>query len=185
MVDEHTRLETERLVLRGFTLADARPLEAIAGERRIADTTISVPHPFTPADAVRWIEGSRRGMAEGRSYRFAIELAGRAELIGYAALHDVDFEHRQAEISFWIGGGFEGRGYVTEAAGRLVDFAFDELGLNRLCAFHMVRNEGSARVLARLGFRQEGLLRHRVRKWGLFEDVLVWSRLRGDPPPGA
>lgn len=169
------RLETERLVLRPFTTTDAIDLQAIAGERRIVDTTISVPHPFSSADAADWIEKGRRGMLTGTAYGFAITLSAPEQLIGYAALHDVDTEHAQAEISFWVGAGFEGKGYVTEAARRLIDFAFDEIGLNRLCAFHMVRNRGSERVLEKLGFRQEGYLRQRVRKWGVFEDVLAWA----------
>lgn len=178
MDDQQCRLETTRLSLRPLTTADAARLEAIAGERRIADTTISVPHPFTQADAVKWIEKSR--LMDGTCYGFAIALSESAQLIGYAALNDVDREHSQAEISFWIGGEFEGEGYVTEAAGRLVGFAFDQVGLNRLCAFHMVRNRGSGRVLEKLGFRHEGLLRERVRKWGVFEDVLAWGLLRSD-----
>lgn len=173
-------LRTERLVLRSFTSADAAALQAVARERRIADTTISVPHPFTAADAVMWIEKGHRGMVDGTYYGFALVLPEPARLIGYAALHDVNREHSQAEVSFWIGAEFEGRGFVTEAAACLIDFAFDKIGLNRLCAFHMVRNRGSERVLKKLGFRQEGYFRQRVRKWGAFEDVLAWSLLRDD-----
>ncbi|TGE02262.1 GNAT family N-acetyltransferase [Methylobacterium nonmethylotrophicum] len=177
-------LRTRRLVLRSFTNADAAALQVIAGERRIADTTISVPHPFTMADAIRWIEKAQRGLIDGTQYGFAIALPTPARLIGYAALHEVDREHAGAEVSFWIGAEFEGQGFVTEAAARVISFAFDEIGLNRLCAFHMVRNPGSGRVLEKLGFRQEGYLRHRVRKWGTFEDVLAWSLLRGDREAG-
>jgi len=52
--------------------------------------------------------------------------------------------------------------------------------LHRMCAYHMVRNTASGRVLARLGMRQEGRLRDMVKKWGAFEDVMLWSILRDE-----
>jgi len=177
------RLTTDRLVLRPFDRSDAAVLEKLAGDRRIADTTISVPHPFTSAHAADWINAGQRGHATGGHRSFAIAERASHVLIGYAGLHDIDAEHRQAEISFWIGGAFEGRGYVTEAARRLIDFAFADLALNRICAFHMVRNAGSQRVLEKLGFAREGYLRERVRKWERYEDVLAWSLLRSDRRP--
>ena len=67
---------------------------------------------------------------------------------------------------------------ATEAAAAAVRFGFGELELNRITAYHMVRNAASARVLTRLGFQGEGLLRQRVRNWGMFEDVLAYALLR-------
>ena len=60
----------------------------------------------------------------------------------------------------------------------VVRYVFESLGLNRLYAYHMVRNPASGRVLEKNGFKQEGLLRQRVRKWGRFEDVAQWAILR-------
>ena len=59
-------------------------------------------------------------------------------------------------------------------------FGFERLGVNRICAFHITRNPASGRVLEKAGFRREGLLRQRVRKWGVFEDVVVLAVLRED-----
>ncbi len=69
---------------------------------------------------------------------------------------------------------------VTEAGRAAVKYAFDKLNLNRICAYHMARNPASGRVLAKIGFSQEGLLRQRVRKWGVFEDVIICALLRSD-----
>lgn len=177
-------IRTARLLLRPLEPEDAGALAAVAGERRIADTTISVPHPFGPAVAERWIAACLKDNARGSRLGLAILPEGSGELIGYIGLHHIDREHGEAEISFWIGSGHEGRGLVSEACEALIDHGFEALGLNRICAFHMARNPGSERVLAKLGFQREGLLRQRVRKWGVYEDVLVWSRLRSDPEPG-
>lgn len=177
-------IRTSRLLLRPLGPEDATAVAAVAGERRIADTTISVPHPFGPAEAERWIAACLKDAAEGHRLGLAMTAEGSGELIGYVGLHHIDREHGEAELSFWIGSGHEGRGLVGEACRAVIDHGFGALGLNRICAFHMARNPASERVLARLGFQREGLLRQRVRKWGVHEDVLVWSRLRSDPAPG-
>jgi [ribosomal protein S5]-alanine N-acetyltransferase len=62
----------------------------------------------------------------------------------------------------------------------MLHYGFNVEGLNRICAYHMVRNHASGNVLARLGMRQEGRLRQMIKKWDVFEDVLVWSILRDE-----
>lgn len=69
---------------------------------------------------------------------------------------------------------------MSEAIGAVLRLAFEDLGLNRVHAYHMVRNPPSGRVLASHGFRAEGVLRERVRKWGVFEDVVLQALLRAD-----
>jgi [ribosomal protein S5]-alanine N-acetyltransferase len=173
-------LQTARLTLRPLLPEDAGPLISLAGDRAIADTTISVPHPFTSEHARAWI--SQYGRAEPASLHryFAVILRSEQALIGVVALRDIDREHSQAELSFWIGRPYWGRALATEAAAAVLAFAFGDLQLNRVTAYHMVRNAASRRVLTRLGFQGEGLLRQRVRKWGVFEDVLAYALLRTD-----
>jgi [ribosomal protein S5]-alanine N-acetyltransferase len=173
-------LQTARLTLRPFRSEDAEPLTCLAGDRAIADTTISVPHPFTSEHARAWI--SQYGRADPASLHryFAGFLRSEQALVGVVALRDIDREHSQAELSFWIGRPYWGRGLATEAAAAVLAFAFGDLELNRVTAYHMVRNAASRRVLRRLGFQGEGLLRQRVRKWGIFEDVLAYALLRTD-----
>jgi RimJ/RimL family protein N-acetyltransferase len=78
---------------------------------------------------------------------------------------------------------FWNRGYTTEAAIALVDFAFRQLGLNRVSAEHMVHNPASGRVLEKAGLRPEGLLRQHAKKWGRFHDVAVFGLVREDWSP--
>jgi [ribosomal protein S5]-alanine N-acetyltransferase len=65
----------------------------------------------------------------------------------------------------------------------LVRYGFEHLNLNRIHAHHMVRNRASGRVLQKVGMKQEGVLRQRVRKWGVFEDVVALAILREDWTP--
>jgi RimJ/RimL family protein N-acetyltransferase len=69
---------------------------------------------------------------------------------------------------------------MSEALKPVLCFGFEELSLNRLYAYHMARNPASGKVLKKNGFVQEGLLRQRVRKWGVFEDVVLLAILRED-----
>jgi RimJ/RimL family protein N-acetyltransferase len=168
------------LTLDALVAEDVPSLASLAGDRAIADTTISVPHPLDAEVARQWLASLTQAMAVGSAEHFAIREAAGTPLVGMVSLRGIDREHEEAELSFWIGRPFWGRGYATEAAGAAVDRAFDGLGINRIVAHHMVRNPASGRVLARLGFRQEGLLRERVKKWGVYEDVVLMALLRRD-----
>ena len=131
-------LLTSRLVLRPFDVDDTERLVGIAGQRRIADATISVPHPFGEAEARAWIAQATDPGAADRAFVVARRDAP-LRMIGYAGLRHVDLEHREGEISFWFDGVEEGNGYATESAGALVRYGFDRAGLNRLCACHQAQ----------------------------------------------
>lgn len=152
----------------------------MAGAREIADTTVAIPHPYGLDHALAWIGNQRRESVRGRATNFAIRLLPGSPLIGSASLRDIDREHLQAELGFWIGHEWWGKGYATEAAAAVIRFGFETLGLNRICAHHMARNPAAGRVLLHVGMRREGLLRERVKKWGVYEDVAVYAVLRED-----
>jgi [ribosomal protein S5]-alanine N-acetyltransferase len=175
-------LATERLTLGALHDEDAAELERLAGAREIADTTISIPHPYTRADAERFITHQREAGARGDEVIFAIRQTG-GSLVGCVSLREIDREHLQAELGYWIGVPYWGQGFATEASRAVVRFGLETLGLNRLCAHHMARNPASGRVLERIGMQREGVLRRRVRKWGRFEDVVIYALLREEAPP--
>lgn len=171
-------LESERLVLKPLTPKDAPILHLLAGRREIADTTISIPHPYSEQQALQWIVGTAELYAKGKVVVFAIQLKGEGGLVGTIGLRDIDSEHSQAELGFWIAVECWRKGYATEAARTVVAFGFEQLGLNRIYAHYMARNPASGHVLAKIGMKPEGLLRQRVRKWGVFEDVVPMALLR-------
>ncbi len=178
--EEQPNLLTERLLLRPFTLDDAPSLHHLAGAREIADTTISIPHPYESDYARTWIAGHKSAFMQGTAVHFGIETKDVRQLIGAIALRDIEREHSQAELSFWIGVQWWGKGFVSEAARCLLGYGFEQLHLNRICAYHMVRNPASGRVLGKIGMKQEGLMRQRVRKWGIYEDVVLCAILHED-----
>ncbi len=181
------KLETERLVLRPLRPEDAPAVASLAGRREIADTTISIPHPYSEQQARQWISTPTGREHSPGQIAFAIINKVDGDLIGAVGLREIDSEHCQAEMGFWVDVDLWGNGYATEAARAVIRYGFEALRLNRIYAHHMVRNPASGRVLEKVGMKREGLLRQRVRKWGVFEDVVLLAILRDDwtPPQGA
>lgn len=173
-------LETERLILRPLVFTDASLIQQFASDYQIADTMISIPHPYPDGEAERYISKQMAELEAGVSFTFAIELKSKKRLKGIIEIRDLDKEHSLAEISFWLAVEAWGKGYMSEALPPLLRFGFETLSLNRLYAYHMARNSASGKVLRKNGFRQEGLLRQRVRKWGVFEDVVLLAIIRED-----
>jgi RimJ/RimL family protein N-acetyltransferase len=179
-VSARPTLRTTRLLLGGFALDDAAELQRLAGAREVADTTLAIPHPYHTEDALSWIERQNSDDGEPGAVNFAIRLLPRSQLIGSIGLRDIDSQHGQAELGFWIGKDWWGQGYAREAARAVIQFGFDSLDLNRICAHHMTRNPASGRVLLAAGMQRDVVLRQRVQKWGVYEDVVVYAVVRDD-----
>lgn len=178
------RLRTDRLLLRPFELADAPDVQRLAGDRSIADTTLNIPHPYEDGMAENWIKGHREKMEKGEVLNLAVTLAETGKLIGAVGLV-LDPRFESAELGYWIGRPYWGRGYATEAARAPVHYGFTTLGLNRIQARHMSRNPASGRVMEKLGMKYEGCLRQYVKKWDVFEDMKMYSVLKSEYTAGA
>ena len=170
-------LQTARLTLRPFTLADAADVQRLAGEREIADTTLNIPHPYEDGMAEQWISTHQDRYAKGELATFALELRDVTTLIGTVSLQ-IHEQHANAELGYWIGTPFWSRGYCTEAAHAVVGYGFEALHLHRVYAYHMKRNPASGRVLQKIGMGYEGCLRQHVKKWEQFEDLEAYGILR-------
>lgn len=177
---EQVVLNTPWLRLRSLNLSDALAIQKAASARKIADTMISLPHPYPAGEAQRYVARQLAEGKSGRSVTFTIEQKEEGSFCGLVELRDIDREHSQGELSFWLAVEAWGRGYMSNIVQTVVQYGFEACNLNRLYAYHMTRNPASGRVLEKNGFKQEGLLRQRVRKWGQFEDVALWAILRQD-----
>lgn len=183
--DTRPELRTERLLLRPFQLNDSEAMEAIINDRLIASNTRTIEFPYPTGAAQVWINGHAESWLAGRSVVFAI-CNGRidskirpGELMGAIGL-EIEEADQRAELGFWMGADFRGRGFCTEAARAVVEFGLQRLALNRIYAEHLLRNPASGRVLEKIGMRREGVLRRHCRKWGVFEDVAVLGILSSD-----
>ena len=172
---EQPTLRTARLVLRPFTLADAPRVQQLAGAREVALNTLMIPHPYPDGAAEEWIRSHEAKLAEG-AINFAID---DGALVGAIAL-TVKRDDEVAEIGYWLGVPFWGRGYTTEAAAEVVRYGFEELNLNKIYAAYFVRNPASGAILRKLGMRYEGTLRQQHKKWGEYIDVEFYGILRNE-----
>jgi RimJ/RimL family protein N-acetyltransferase len=150
-------LETERLCLRPLQRADAGAIARLANDRRIAENTASMPHPYTLADAEDFL---RRVETSPSEVAFAITLNDDT-LIGACGLKRD--RSNATEIGYWLGVPYWGQGYATEAARALIDHAFGDLGLDHLEADARVSNPASRRVLEKCGFQWSRVILRRVR----------------------
>jgi RimJ/RimL family protein N-acetyltransferase len=140
------RLATERLVLRPFQRSDAPEFAHLAGDWAVASMTSDIPYPFSAKQAAGWLRPVRGEV------RFAVELEGA--LIGGAGYYRRP--SGAAELGFWLGRRWWGRGYATEAARAVVQHGFANPNLPGFSSAHFVDNPASQRVLAKLGFETVG-----------------------------
>jgi len=172
-------LQTVRLIVRPMTEADAPAVQALARDRDVAFTTLNVPHPYPDGAAAGWIRTQAASFAHGDLAVFGIELQDGGDLVGTCGLR-LETAHGRAEIGYWIGKEYWGRGVATEAARAVVEYAFEHLQLHRVHAHHYSRNPASGAVLRKIGMRHEGRQRQHVLKWGVFEDIELYGVLRDE-----
>ncbi len=173
------RITTPRLVLRAPTEADAPRIEVCCGPREMAMMLLRSPHPYPPGAALEFVRAARGRWEKGDGVTFVAEPRDGGAIVACAGL-EIAAEHRNAELGYWVAMECWGEGYATEAARAVVDIAFERLDLRRVHAGHYAHNPASGRVLAKLGFRHEGVRPKHVRRLGEFVDLVLMGLLRED-----
>ena len=181
-------LETERLILRAPKLEDAKLVAALANDKRIAENTRRIPHPYSPADAEDFIAAAN--LPKGEIVYLITMRDGT--LVGSCGLtlHDDTIP----EIGYWLGVKFWSQGFGTEAARAVIDFAFTEREHDALQASARVTNPASRRILEKCGFQWTGVGLSRSRALnssvpidrfrldrGLWKSLRRWSDVRRVP----
>ena len=134
--------------------------------------------PMEDLSGVRKLLREIREGFEGRTlYEWGVALADGDRVIGTCTLARLDAANRRAELGYSLDRTFWGRGYMTETLTALLDHSFGDLRLYRLEADIDPRNAASIRLLERLGFRSEGLLRERWIVAGEVQDSAIYGLL--------
>jgi [ribosomal protein S5]-alanine N-acetyltransferase len=168
-------LSTPRLLLRPYTTADAPEACRLAGDSRIAETTVAIPHPYSQEAAEAWIATHARGFEQKSEMIFAVETKTDHQLTGTVSLLNISADHARADLGYWISVENWGKGFCTEAVLRLIQFATEELGITRITALCFARNPASARVMEKAGLKREGCLVQHLFKNGRYEDLLLYG----------
>jgi RimJ/RimL family protein N-acetyltransferase len=148
-------LETKRLALRAPRLEDAKTVATLANDRRIAENTARIPHPYKMADAEGFIAGANRAGGEAV---FLITLRDET-VVGACGVMQ---QEPAPELGYWLGVDHWGHGYATEALHALIDYAFTDLAHEALQAGARVTNPASRRVLEKCGFQWTGVGLYRI-----------------------
>jgi [ribosomal protein S5]-alanine N-acetyltransferase len=154
-------------------------VERLAGDRAIAAGTLLIPYPYPPGAAASWISTHAEAWAEEQALDLAVGRLADGVLIGAIGL-GLEFDHARAQLGYWVGRPYWAQGYATEAAREVLRYAFDELGLARVYAFHFSTNPASGRVLEKIGMKHEGVRRAHSIKWGRRLDEDAYGILRDE-----
>ena len=160
--------------IRSWSPGDLEELSRLADNRNVwRNLRDRFPNPYSRRDAKAWIKGVTRQIP---CAHFAVEAGGRlAGGIGLMAQEDI---HRgTAELGYWLGEPYWGRGIMTGAVGAFAAYAFNAFKLRRLYALVLDWNPASARVLEKTGFMLEGRLRCSALKDGAVVDELLYARI--------
>lgn len=161
--------------LRPWRSRDRDSLVRHANDRRVSiNLRDRFPFPYTDADARDWIE-----LASAQDPAQALAIVVDGEAVGGVGVHPMtDVHRRTAEVGYWLGRAWWGRGITSEALAATVDYAFANFDLVRLEAQVYEWNPASARVLEKCGFDLEGRMRKRVTKDGQTIDALLYALVR-------
>ena len=171
-----TSLESERVLLRRLAEGDLAPFLAYLNDPLVA--RYQTWESYTEQQAREVIEGQRNldPGAPGKWFTFAVESKEAGTLVGHVALKMQDSQ--QAEIGFTFSRAYQGKGLAFEAAARVLDYAFTELGLHRVTAITDCENGRSVALLGRLGMRREGHFIQNVWFKGRWGDEYLYAVLR-------
>jgi ribosomal-protein-alanine N-acetyltransferase len=172
-------LETERLILREITPADAEDVFRIYADPQVIRYWGSAPLASID-EAGHKIQGVIDAFREREGIRWAFTLKGDDRLIGSGGHWRLMKQHQRSEIGYELAPEHWGQGIMSEAVGAIVQFGFERMGLHSVEAQIEPANRASRGVLEKLGFVQEGYFRENFFFDGTFGDTAVFSLLKAD-----
>ena len=163
------------IILRHWKPDDLDNLVKFANNKKIADKlTDAFPHPYSRGNGISYINTFKD---DNPARVFAIEVNGIAcGSIGIYLQNDI--HRKNAEIGYWLGEEYWGKGIITEAITRMIEHGFKSFDVNRIYARPFSTNPASARALEKAGMKLEARLEKSLFKNGQFLDELIYSILK-------
>lgn len=151
----HYNLKTERLFLRTVQKTDAEILWPYVSNPEISKDMSWQAHTNI-SETEEFIENTLKNIDLGKAITWCIffenKFCGIISLISILKRHR-SLTYNRAELAYWLGQEFWGKGIMTEAGKKVIDFAFHDLKLNKLVVGHHINNRGSENLISRLGFK--------------------------------
>jgi RimJ/RimL family protein N-acetyltransferase len=177
--DELPLLRGREVTLRALGSSDVPALYEVFSDPEVMRYWSSTPLSSIGA-AMNLLDEINAGFSARRLFQWGIVAAETGKVVGTCTLRRFDHAHRRCEIGFALARCRWGRGEASRAVASVIEFAFTVLSLHRIEADVDPRNERSLRLLARLGFKQEGLLRERYQVDGEIQDAAILGLLRSE-----
>jgi len=175
-------LTTRRLKLRPPNPSDAAALHPLCADERLTEFLAWAPHD-SPEATRQMIVALVQSQQSAQAFHWVVE--ADVGIVGIVSLIDVRWRHRtwtlnRAELAYWIGVPFQGRGFGTEAAAEILQFAFSGLGLRKIRVFHAADNPGSGNTIRKLGFRFVGEERAAFEKAGRTHNLMHFELIESE-----
>ncbi|WP_220095177.1 GNAT family N-acetyltransferase [Bacillus sp. 03113] len=175
-------IETDRLILRRFTLKDADDMLKNWINDKEIQSNYGEPIYESMDSVIELLKCWITSYCNDEYYRWAIVLKEKNENIGQIAFCHINLHHHFADIEYCISRSYQKKGYASEALSAVVDFTFKKTGLNRLQAFHRGRNKASGKVLQKSMMKYEGVLRQSFfyKDKNEYDDKIYYGILKDD-----
>jgi ribosomal-protein-alanine N-acetyltransferase len=168
-----------RFLFQAVKSSDAEVLVRHLRDIRITRYTY-IPHPYTIAHARQFIRRAQRLRRLGKGVILNIVDEETGQFIGAIGVMSIDWANRKTEFGYWLAREYWGRGYMTEATRLFITYVFETLKLERLYAHVFAPNIASQRVVEKIGFRLEGVVRRANLHRGRWLDSHLYSMLRSE-----
>lgn len=168
---------TKMIALRKLDKTDRTVIVELINNRKILDNLRDrIPYPYTLSDTDFFID-----LSEKQTAQMTFAITYHNELCGVISLMEQEDIHRlNAEIGYWIGEKYWGKGIITEAIKKVTAYGFDTLKLERIYAGVFDYNKGSMRALEKNGYELEGIHRRAVVKMEVIYDEYLYAKLKED-----
>lgn len=170
----------ENIELRMIESRDAEELNALIEESKahIKQWSAWLKDDRSIENTRAFIKRNLEQFADGEG--FAVAIFYQNKIAGQIEYNYIDLKNRKTEIGYWLGESFQGKGLVTKSCRVLIDYAFDELKLNRVELRCAVENLKSRKIAENLGFKNEGTIRQAELIHGKFFDFVIYGLLAGE-----
>jgi RimJ/RimL family protein N-acetyltransferase len=177
-------IETPRLELRPLAENDAEAIWPFVSDPAISRFMSWHPHANLEQTRAFIADVLLRMKAESTVAWVVVERAS-GEICGLVSLLAIMRTHRalrydKAELAYWVGAPFQGRGYATEACFAVLQYAYQAIGLNKITVAHDRENDASRALIVRLGFREVGTEYKHFCKDGRWIDHVIYELLSAD-----
>ena len=149
--------------LREILINDAQDITLLLMNYDVSKHLWEIPNPYSIDDALEFIKRANRDFNTLKALHFAIESKiiprsrNNLKFVGTISVKNIDLVNKKADLGYWIGEQYWGRGIATECLKLIIDYAFSaELGLKQLCAYVFPENKASIRVLEKNGMNKIG-----------------------------